>query len=73
MCVKQDHNSFWIHTARDAGLIACTSVEILASYLPYIRPRGRVVFITAQERGFASDSTHIAFSDHSALERLGAA
>jgi 2-polyprenyl-3-methyl-5-hydroxy-6-metoxy-1,4-benzoquinol methylase len=29
--VKQDHNSFWIHTARDAGLIAYTSDEFFGS------------------------------------------
>ena len=48
------------------------AAEIFASYLPYVRPGGTVVFITPQERGFASDSTHVAFSDHAALERLGA-
>ncbi|HET6213226.1 MAG TPA: class I SAM-dependent methyltransferase [Micromonosporaceae bacterium] len=35
--------------------------EILASYLPCVKPGGRVVFITPQERGYASDATHIWF------------
>lgn len=28
------------------------------SYLPFVRPGGRIVVITPQERGFASDATH---------------
>jgi SAM-dependent methyltransferase len=34
---------------------------IVASYLPYVRSGGRVVFITPQERGYASDATHMRF------------
>jgi 2-polyprenyl-3-methyl-5-hydroxy-6-metoxy-1,4-benzoquinol methylase len=34
---------------------------IIASYLPYVRSGGRVVFITPQERGYASDATHVRF------------
>lgn len=40
---------------------------ILASYLPCIAPGGRIVFITPQERGYASDATHVTFSDLEAL------
>jgi SAM-dependent methyltransferase len=36
--------------------------EIIASYLPFLRSGGRAVFITPQERGFASDATHVRFS-----------
>jgi SAM-dependent methyltransferase len=35
--------------------------EVVASYLPYLRPDGQCVFITPQERGFASDPTHVRF------------
>ena len=42
----------------------------LASYLPSVRPGGRIVFITPQERGFASDATHVAFSDFASLRSL---
>ena len=28
------------------------------SYLPFVRPGGKIVVITPQERGFASDATH---------------
>ena len=34
---------------------------VIDSYLPYLRPGGQVVFITPQERGFASDATHTRF------------
>ena len=34
---------------------------VIESYLPYVRPGGQVVFITPQERGFASDATHVRF------------
>jgi 2-polyprenyl-3-methyl-5-hydroxy-6-metoxy-1,4-benzoquinol methylase len=34
---------------------------LLKSYLPYLRPGGTVVFITPQERGYASDATHVRF------------
>lgn len=44
--------------------------ELVRTYLPYARPGGKVCFITPQERGYASDSTHVTFTDIGALERL---
>lgn len=41
--------------------------SLLKSYLGYLRPGGRVVLITPQERGFRSDPTHVAFMDFAAL------
>lgn len=35
--------------------------EVLGSYLPYLRPGGRVVLITPQERGYPTDPTHVRF------------
>ncbi len=35
--------------------------KIMEMYLPYLRPGGTVVFITPQERGYASDATHVRF------------
>jgi 2-polyprenyl-3-methyl-5-hydroxy-6-metoxy-1,4-benzoquinol methylase len=35
--------------------------DVIAMYLPYVRPGGRVVMITPQERGYASDATHVRF------------
>lgn len=43
---------------------------VVGGYLPYVRPGGRVVFITPQERGHASDPTHVAFTDLAALRAL---
>jgi len=47
--------------------------SVLATYLPLVRAGGTVVFITPQERGYASDPTHVAFTDFEALGRLSAA
>ena len=54
------------HVAKDdvAGLVQ--------TYLPYIRPGGRIVFITPQERGFRSDPTHVVFADADYLVELAA-
>lgn len=34
---------------------------LLADYLPYVRDGGKVVLITPQERGYATDATHVRF------------
>jgi 2-polyprenyl-3-methyl-5-hydroxy-6-metoxy-1,4-benzoquinol methylase len=39
------------------------AVQILGGYLPYLAPDARVVFICPQEAGYASDSTHVTFTD----------
>jgi SAM-dependent methyltransferase len=44
--------------------------EIIGSYLPSVRPGGRFVFITPQERGYSTDATHVSFTDFAALETL---
>jgi len=51
-------------------LPADDATEILASYLPAIKPGGTIMFITPQERGYASDATHVAFTDFDALRRI---
>lgn len=43
------------------------AVKILQGYLEYLTPDARMVLICPQERGYASDSTHVAFSDFDAL------
>jgi SAM-dependent methyltransferase len=40
-----------------------TAVEVLADYLDFLAPGARVVFICPQERGYATDGTHVAFTD----------
>ena len=47
-----------------------TAVDLLRPYLAYVRPGGKVIVITPQERGFRSDPTHVAFVDFDALGSL---
>lgn len=44
--------------------------QVLGGYVPSVRPGGTVVLITPQERGYASDATHVAFTDTAALREL---
>lgn len=43
--------------------------QLLDHYLPHIKPGGRVVLICPQERGYASDATHVRFVDPSLLRQ----
>lgn len=45
---------------------------IVVEYLPYLRPGGKVVFITPQEVGYRSDDTHVRFVDLAELGRHAA-
>jgi 2-polyprenyl-3-methyl-5-hydroxy-6-metoxy-1,4-benzoquinol methylase len=38
------------------------AVALLRDYLPYVAPGGRVFLICPQERGYASDPTHVQFT-----------
>lgn len=44
--------------------------RLVETYLPCLRPGGSVVFICPQERGYASDSTHVRFVDFDGLAQL---
>jgi 2-polyprenyl-3-methyl-5-hydroxy-6-metoxy-1,4-benzoquinol methylase len=44
--------------------------DLVSTYVAYLRPGGRVILITPQERGQASDSTHVRFIDHTAVHGL---
>ncbi len=46
--------------------------EVIASYLGYVRPGGTVMFITPQERGYASDATHVRFVGFAEAGQLAA-
>lgn len=48
------------------------ALDVMRQYLPCVRPGGRILLITPQERGHASDPTHVAFSDFAVLRRLTA-
>lgn len=39
------------------------ATELLRAYIPYLKPDGRIILITPQERGFASDATHVEWVD----------
>jgi 2-polyprenyl-3-methyl-5-hydroxy-6-metoxy-1,4-benzoquinol methylase len=52
------------HMPPEAGL------QILRDYLPYLRPGGRVLFICPQERGYASDATHVRWTTGEDLVQL---
>ena len=43
---------------------------LVDSYLPYLRPDGRVVVFTPQERGFAADPSHVELLDFRRLRAL---
>ncbi len=43
---------------------------VMAQYVPLLRPGGQVLFITPQERGYASDPTHVHFTGFAELLRL---
>ena len=46
------------------------AVALLRDYLPYLRPGGKVFFVCPQERGYASDSTHVWFATGEGLADL---
>jgi SAM-dependent methyltransferase len=43
---------------------------LLRDYVGYVRPGGRILLVAPQERGFASDPTHVEFLDISGLAGL---
>jgi predicted SAM-dependent methyltransferase len=51
------------HVTEEAG------DTLLREYLPFVKPGGTVMLICPQERGFASDPTHIRWVDQTALAR----
>ena len=46
------------------------ALELLRTYLPYVRRGGSVALITPQERGFRSDPSHVEFADFGSLETI---
>jgi SAM-dependent methyltransferase len=49
---------------------AAAGVAIMRDYLPYLRPGGKVFFICPQERGYASDPTHVRWTTGDDLVEL---
>jgi 2-polyprenyl-3-methyl-5-hydroxy-6-metoxy-1,4-benzoquinol methylase len=56
------------HVAEHMTNDAC--VELIRSYLPLLRPGGRVVLITPQEAGQRTDATHVTLVDFAAQRRI---
>jgi SAM-dependent methyltransferase len=52
------------HMSPELGL------EVMRSYLPYLRSGGKVLFICPQERGYASDPTHVRWTTGDDLVQL---
>ena len=52
------------HMERDQAL------KMLGDYLPFVRPGGRVFLVCPQERGYASDPTHVWFAQDRELDEL---
>ncbi len=46
------------------------ALQVLRDYLPFVRPGGRVFLVCPQERGYASDPTHVWFAQDSELREL---
>lgn len=45
-------------------------VALLADYVDYVRPGGRIVVICPQEKGYTTDSTHVRFLDFADIQRV---
>jgi SAM-dependent methyltransferase len=51
-------------------LPAAGAVDLLATYLPYVKRTGRVIVITPQEAGQRGDPTHVTYFDSGSMRRL---
>jgi len=49
---------------------AISASNLIQSYLPYLRPNGRIVMLCPQSAGFASDPTHVTYFDNESLMKL---
>ena len=68
-----------IHASFDSMLLAHVlehvsqkgSDDMIAAYLPYLRPNGKLVLICPQEKGFPTDPTHIRWVNDAELRATG--
>lgn len=51
-------------------MTATQAEALIQEYLPYLRSGGKVFMICPQERGYASDPTHVQFADGEDLVRI---
>ncbi len=46
------------------------AVDLLKTYLPLLKPNGKIIIITPQELGYGSDQTHVQFVDFETDSRI---
>jgi len=51
-------------------MTAAEADQLVCHYLPYLRPCGQIIVITPQERGQASDATHVMLVDEAAVRKM---
>jgi 2-polyprenyl-3-methyl-5-hydroxy-6-metoxy-1,4-benzoquinol methylase len=51
-------------------LEASEQIEIMKYYLPYLKKNGGVFIVTPQEAGYASDPTHVKFTDFDRVREI---
>jgi 2-polyprenyl-3-methyl-5-hydroxy-6-metoxy-1,4-benzoquinol methylase len=51
-------------------LEATEQIEIIKNYLPYLKKNGGVLIVTPQEAGYASDPTHVLFTDFERIRKM---
>jgi SAM-dependent methyltransferase len=53
-------------------MMRAEAVALLRGHLRWLKPRGRLIIICPQERGYRSDATHVEFMDFTALAWIAA-
>lgn len=46
------------------------AIDLIKTYIHYIKPGGKIILITPQEAGFASDPTHVEFMDFAKIRLI---
>jgi 2-polyprenyl-3-methyl-5-hydroxy-6-metoxy-1,4-benzoquinol methylase len=68
-CKKNNFDSILLaHVAEH--MTESEAVSLLKEYLPYVKDNGKLVIITPQEAGYASDQTHVQFTDFKVVKRI---
>lgn len=49
------------------------AVALLRDHLGFVKPGGKIILITPQRRGYASDATHVVYVDFAGLEAITSA
>lgn len=46
------------------------NIALIEEYLPWLKENGKIIIIAPQERGYASDATHVEYMDFDKIRRL---